>query len=282
MMAKILEALTWLKANLKQVIIGTVIVIVVGGTVGFAVSHHMQREVRASEALSEVQTPNSSMAAPLPGQAEAYLKVANDHAGTKAAARALLEAGGVYFVEAKYADSQKAFERELKEYPESPWRVEATLGVAAALEQLGKTNEAIAKYEEVRKNATAAVADEAKLSLARMYENQGKRVEALKMYDELLKAYPYGGLGMEAGIRLEDLTNRYPALGTNLVPVMPPTMPPTIMMTNRPGTNRVITLSNLPPRMATNMTRITNISAAKAPTAGTTPPTSAPKAPAAK
>jgi len=270
MMAKMFEALNWLKANLKNVIIGAVIVIVVGTSVSMFLYNRAQREVHASEALSEVQTPNSMVAAPLPGQAEAYLKVAKEYPGTKSAARALLEAAGVYFVQGKYAESEKIFQRELREYPESPWRSQATLGIAATLEQQGKTNEAIAKYEEVRRNPTAPEVDDAKLSLARLYEGQGKRVEALKMYDELLRAYPYGGLGMEAGIRLEDLTNRYPSLATNLVPVIPPNMQ-TMLMTNRP-TNRLMTLTNLPPRMRTNLMNLTNASKAPRPTLMVTNP----------
>ncbi len=246
---KLLDLLAWVKANLKMVIQVTVIAaVVIGGTYWF-VHSRAQRHVKASQALSELRTspgPNNAPAA----KPQDFLKVAQDYPGTKAAARALLEAAGAYYIEGQYAESQKAFERLLREYPESPWRAEATLGIASTLEAQGKTPEAIAKYEEVRKNPNAAVADEAKLNLARLYEKQGRQAEAVKMFDELVRAYPYSGLGAEAGMRMEQLTNANPALATNIVPPAPPASAMT-MLTNRIGTNRM-SLTNLQNRMVTN------------------------------
>jgi predicted negative regulator of RcsB-dependent stress response len=289
MMAKLLEALAWLKANLKNVIIGAIIVIVVGGGLGMFIYNRSQREVRASQALSEVATPMSPLTPALPGQVEAYLKVAKDYPGSKAAARAIIEAASVYYVEGNYVKAQDLFQRELKEYPDSLWRSQADWGIAVCLEQQGKVTDAIAKFEKIRNNPNAPEADDAKLRLGTLYEGQGKRVEALKLYDELLQAhrvydprfqsFQYDGLGSEAGVKLEDLTNRFPALGTNLVSATPPSMPQ-IVMTNRP-TPRVIASSNLPPRTGTNAITVTNM-APKAPVAAPSaaPATPVPTAPA--
>lgn len=267
----ILNYIAWLKAHLKQVAQWAIIIIVVGTGLGLFFYNRSQREVRASDALSEVRAPVTPGQPAPPVPPEAYLKVATEYAGTKAAVRAILEAGGAFFVQGQYGDSQKQFERVLREYPESPWRAEATLGIARTSEALGKTNDAVAKYEEVRKMATAAVADEAKLDLARVYEAQGRQVDAVKMYDELVKAYPYSGLGAEAGMRMEDLTNRIPSLGTNLAPVTPP-MNPMTMMTNRLGTNR-FAITNL---QRSNVIRMTNMLRPPAGTPATPPPAAVP------
>jgi tetratricopeptide (TPR) repeat protein len=271
LMAKMFEALTWLKANLKNVILGAIIVIVVGGGLGMFIYNRSQQEVRAAQALSEVQAPATSTAAPLPGQLEGYLKVAQDFPGSKAAARAIVMAGSLQFAQSNYVEAEKLFQRELKEYPESDWRTQANMGIASCYEQLGKTNEALTKFEEIRKSS-APEADDAKLKVASMLEAQGKVVDALKLYDELFKSYPAAGLGMEAAMKLEDLTNRIPALATNLAPVIPPAAPTPIVMTNRPNTNRAITITNFIPM--TNRVGATNL---PAPTPPATP--EAPAAP---
>ena len=264
-MAKMYEALTWLKANLKNVILGAIIVIVVGGGLGMFIHNRSQREVRAGEALSEVLTPATSTATPLPGQLEGYLKVAQDFPGSKAAARAIVMAASMQFAQSNYVEAEKLFQREIKEYPESDWRSEANMGIASCYEQFGKTNEALAKFEEIRKSS-APEADDAKLKVASILEAQGKVIEALKLYDELLKSYPYAGLGMEAGMKLEDLTNRIPALATNLTPVNPPAPPPNLVaVTNRPTSNRVIMITNLV--TTTNVMSATNLPAPTPPTA---------------
>ncbi len=71
------------------------------------------------------------------------------------------------------------------------------------------------------------------------------------MYDELVKSLgPYSGLGNEAGMRMEDLTNRIPSLATNLTPVMPP--PTAMNFTNR------MAMSNLQASMMTNPAAMSN------------------------
>jgi predicted negative regulator of RcsB-dependent stress response len=276
LMAKMFEALTWLKANLKSVILGSIIGLVVIGGLAMFLYNRSQREVNAGVAFSDVPAAANALAAVQPGQIDGYLKVAQDFEGSKAAARAILAAASLHFAQSNYVEAEKLFQRELKEYPDSPWRIVTVMGLGSCYEQLGKTNEALAKFEEVRKSS-APEADDAKLKVATIFEAQGKEVEALKMYDELLKSYPSAGLGMEAGIKLEDLTNRIPALATNLAPVIPPTPPSTAGIPYRP-TNRVITITNFPE--GSNRVYMSNMPAVPAPTTPSAPPAAAPTAPA--
>src|SRR3954467_3020089 len=130
--AGLIKFQAWLLINRKRVLIWTVGVLVVGLAVGSAAIYQSQREVRASEALSEIKTPNSSSAAPLPGTADAYLKVAREHKGTQAGGRALLMAGTTFYIQAQYDDAQKAFGEFARDYPASPFVPQALFGVASS------------------------------------------------------------------------------------------------------------------------------------------------------
>ena len=249
-----MDTLAWLDANPKRVGIIAAIVLVLAAIVIAVIYNQGQKEVRASLALSDIRAGQNPMQPPPPGMADKYLKVANDHAGTKAASRALLQAAATLFTEAKYSEAQQLFDRFLKQYPESPFVAQAHFGIASSLDAQGKTTEAAAKYEEIRRRfGTDPLMDEVKLAQARILENQGKPAEAHKIYDELVKANPYSGIGSEAGMRLEDLVKKHPELAKTNVP--PPAMTGTNLL--QAATNRMFTLTNL--AQATN--RGTNVPA---------------------
>ena len=204
-------------------------------------------------AKAAATSPVASAPTP-PGTADALLKVADEHKGTKAAAMALLRAGAALFVEGKYAESSKTFERFLKEYPDSPWVPQAHYGIAANLDAQGKTADATTKFEQIRRvYGSDPIIDQVKLTLGRLYENQNKPEDAHKLYTEVLQANPgqYSGIGNEAGMRREELEAKYPQLAKTNAPILPPAI--TMLtnlpagMTNRPAmTNRMMTLSNPP------------------------------------
>jgi tetratricopeptide (TPR) repeat protein len=250
-----LRFLAWTQANQKRLILwGTVLVLVIAGTF-FFVYYQGQKEMRASVALSNVRVPLSSGASTSTGTADAYLKVAREHAGTKAGGRALLLGAATLFTEGRYPDAQKTFEQFLRDYPESQWVPQAHFGIASSLDAQGKIAEATAKFDEIRRRyANDALIDEVKLALARLYENQSKPEEAHKIYTELVQNNPYSGMGSEAGVRKEELETKFPQLKPTNAPPPVLTPPPMAMLTNRPApTNRVITISNITPRMATNV-----------------------------
>src|SRR5688572_5194367 len=97
----------WLEVNKRKVMIWSAALLVVVIVAIAVISYQAQKEQRASEALSGVRAPATAANAPLTGTADAYLRVAKDHAGTKAGARALLLAGTTRFQEGAYADAHK-------------------------------------------------------------------------------------------------------------------------------------------------------------------------------
>ena len=207
--------LAWVEVNKTRILLGVAASLGVILVAIVVIQRQAQKEITASAALSEVRLPFSASTPPPAGTADALLKVANDHQGTKAAARALLISASLLFTEntpAAYAEAQKRFERVAQDYPDSPWAAEANFGVASSLQGLGKTPEAISKYEEVRRRfATSAVIGETKLALARLYETQ-KPEEAFKLYEELMKENASGSIAMESNMRQEELIRVRPEL----------------------------------------------------------------------
>ena len=237
--------LAWFEVNKKRVLIGTLVVVAVALVVGLTIYYQSQREVRASEALSEVHTP-ASPTAPLPaGTAEAYKKIVQEHKGTQAAGRALIMAGTTLYTQGQYDEAQKLFEQFARDYPASPFVPEALYGVASSLDAQKKPADAIGKFEELRRRyAKSSVMDQTKLALGRLYEEQNKPAQALELYDELTKGNQFTGIASEAGLRMEDLLAAHPELKKTNAPII---TPPSLLNTNimvRALTNRMATGTN--------------------------------------
>lgn len=244
----VVSLLAWLEVHKKRLLIGAGIALVVICVTMILIQQQAEKERSASAALSDVRLPFSAAAALTAGTAEALAKVASEHAGSKAAARALLLSAGVLFSEAKspadYAAAEKRFAQISQDYPESPWNPQAAIGVAASLKAQGKAADATAKYEEISKRyANSSVIGEAKLALAKLYETP-KPEEAFKLYEELLKDHPNTVLSMEATMREDDLVKANPAVKKlkeaaiqAMNPVPTPNVPPMKVtpMTNRPA-----------------------------------------------
>jgi tetratricopeptide (TPR) repeat protein len=268
----VIKALAWFEVNKKRIAIGAAAALLLIVFAIVLIQQHADREIRASEALSDVRVPARWGDPALTGVSEAYLKVAREHAGTKAGGRALLLGASTLYVEGRYKEAQAEFERFLREYPESPWLSQAALGVASCLDAQDKSAEAMQKYEEFRRRfASDTAVDEAKLALGRLYDLQGKNEEAYKLYDEVLKAGMafQSGIAMEAGARQEDLVKRFPELAKLRAPIIPPgSIPPSLSATTSPpvrATGQVRTVITNPIRFAgTNAQAQATAAAAKA------------------
>jgi predicted negative regulator of RcsB-dependent stress response len=233
------RALTWFQVNQKQIIWGTTAVVVVGLAVGFYQWKKHDTENSASAALSAVEAQRVLPGGTRNESAEAYLKVASEHAGTKAAARALLLAGGAYFVQGSYTEAQAQFQKFLTLHPDSPLRGQASLGVAACLDALGRQDEAAVAYKSVvDRHAGDPVQPPAKFALARIYEAQGKLDQAARLYDEIMRETG-GSMGNEAGLKAGELRAKLPApapvTASPAVPALIPTPSnPSVVSTNAP------------------------------------------------
>ena len=211
------KAWAWFEANKKQTLWGTGIVLVVGTIIAFFLYRQNEAEVAASEALSSVAMPQASGARA--DTVEGYLKVAAAHPRSKAGARALLLAAGGLFVEGKYDEAKTQFERFRREYSDSLFMGEALLGIAACLDAQAQTRDAMAAYKEfIERHSGDSNVPQAKFALARLHEAQNEPEQARNLFEDMERSQPYGSLGDEARMRLEELKTKFPKL---MAPVTP-------------------------------------------------------------
>jgi len=205
------KAWAWFEANRKPALIGTGAIVAVGLIIWFYVYRQNEQQVAAAEALSRVAVPQMSGGRGGPESAASYLKVAADYPKSRAAARAVLLAAGSLFAEGKYTEAKAQFDRFTREYGNSPLMAQALLGSAASLDALGKTNEAITAYNNlIRQYPGENVVSQARFALGRLYETQNDPEKARTQFEEVARANPYGGIGSEAGMRVEELNLKYP------------------------------------------------------------------------
>jgi predicted negative regulator of RcsB-dependent stress response len=214
------KAWAWFEANKKQTLWGTGIILAAGVVIAYFLYHRNEADIAASEALSNVSLQQAPGAGSRADTAEAYLKVAATYPKSRAGARALLLAAASLFVDGKYSDAKTQFERFKRDYSDSPFLGEALLGAAACLDAQGQSREAMAAYKEVvDRHAGDSNLAQAKFALGRLHEAQNEPEQARNFFEDVERAEPYGSLGDEARMRLEDLKTKYPKL---FLPITPP------------------------------------------------------------
>ena len=139
----------WANTNRKQLLMTVGAVLVVGALVGLYFMHNIGREDDANEAFNALKLPVAGRDQPTDEAAAQFAKVADDYPGTRAAAHAMLVAGGIYFEAGEYEPARMTFQRFLAEHPDSPLANMAAMGVATTFEAEGKLAEATTRYEEI-------------------------------------------------------------------------------------------------------------------------------------
>jgi len=248
------EFLAWLEVNKKRVITGGVTLLAVIGIVTTVVWYKNQQEFAASAALSAVRLPYNPSEAVPPGTAEKLQQVAEQYSGTAAASRAELIRAGLFYTDGKYPEAQAAFDKFLRDHPDSQWVAEAVFGIAVSLDAQKKVPEAIAKYEDfARRYPSDPSADQARLQLAGLLESSGKAAQALEQYEKITKgagANPGGGSPYtgEAQERERLLLTKHPELAPAPAPTLNTPPAPTMVRSNPP----LMLRTNLVPRPASN------------------------------
>ena len=67
-------------------------------------------------------------------------------------------------------------------------------------------------YRSANDHPGQSVIPQAKFALARLFEAQNKPEPARNLFEDVYRSNPYDSLGSEAGMRLEELRMKYPAL----------------------------------------------------------------------
>jgi tetratricopeptide (TPR) repeat protein len=208
-----IEALTWFEAHKRQLAYAGAAALAVW-LAAFTYQHvRAGKEADANAALAVLHKPADKSGKVAPVAAGDYLRIADQHGGTKAADRALLFAADRLFSEGKFADAKARFEKALAADPTGPTAPVALMGVAACQDAAGETDKAVAAYQQVLSaHGTAPEAHPARLALALLHEQKRQPEQALRLYDEVLRAKPVTVWRMEAEMRRDLLTRQHPQL----------------------------------------------------------------------
>lgn len=210
-----IEALAWFETHKHQLVyIGAAAIAV--WFAAYTYKHVRQgKEAEANAALAALSRPVDKSGKAVQPLAADYLKVADQHAGTPAAERALLFAADRLFVEAKYAEAKARFEKYLSSNAAGPGAVTALMGVAACQEAAGELDKAVISYEQlISQHSSAPEAHQAKLALGLLHEQKNRNDQALRLYDEVLRAKPVTVWRMEAEMRRDQLLRKDPKLAS--------------------------------------------------------------------
>jgi predicted negative regulator of RcsB-dependent stress response len=217
----------WFDAYRKHLALAAGILAVAGVVVWFILWQQEQKQIDAGTALSQVAAGQLDGTSSRAQASDEYLKVAKSFPNSITGARALLLASGSLFTEGKYQEAQSQFERFVREYQGSPFMGEALLGIASCLDAQGKTEQAANAYKDlVTRHPNESFVPQVKFALGRIYESQNKPELARDLYQDIERSAPFTSLGNEAGVRLEELIAKHPALA----PAPPP--PPASSVTN--------------------------------------------------
>lgn len=212
----------WFDANRKRLIALGVVVLVALLVWYYLKTSQESHALAAGQAYSEFQLnqPKTESAQQV---AEGYQKIAADYSGTLTAQRARLQAAEILFGAGQYAAAQTQFESFLKADATSPLAGTARLGVGACQESLGKLDDALATYRQVKTGfPSTAEGINANFSSARVLELQGKLANAISAYQEVMNSPLAGSLASEAANRVALLKVRLAAQTEAAQPAVQP------------------------------------------------------------
>ncbi len=208
-----IEALTWFETHKLHLAYAGAAALAVW-LAAFTYQHvRAGKEAEANSALAALHKPADRNGKQTPPSAGEYLKVAEQHAGTPAASRALLFAADRFFSEGKPAEAKARFEQFLAAHAASPMAAVALMGVAACQEAAGEADKAMASYQQLlTQHGGAPEAHPARLALGLLHEQKQQPDQALRLYDEVSRAKPVTVWRMEAEMRRDLLLRQHPQL----------------------------------------------------------------------
>ena len=222
--------MTWLETNKKRLAIGCGVAIAVVGVYYVASYFKSQHEATASQALSALRAGAVFSERTGGGvKASEYQQIAQKYAGTSAADEATLLAAGALFTEGQFESARAEFAKFLQSHDRGDTAASAAYGVAASLESLKKTDEAVVAYQNVGSRFPGSgQAAQAKLAVARLFEAKQQPDKAYEIYQELVRPTTMTLWSQEANQRREELVRKFPQLAA--------TNTPAAVMTNAPST----------------------------------------------
>ncbi len=204
----------WFEKNRSKVFIALAILAVVVLGIYGQKSMAAASEEEASHALSRVNDKIDFTDPEKGPSGDDYLAVAAEHAGTEAAARALVLAGSAFFDDKDFGKARDAFQRFLSEYPGKlkVVRENATYGLARSEESLGNSSAALKHYQSLTDAYQPTVAEASKFAAARLLEASGDLKAAYVLFDQISLGTGYSYWTREASVRKQEILKKDPSV----------------------------------------------------------------------
>jgi len=191
----------WIELHFTKVLTGlAALLLVIGMLWGFnAYGASKERRARLDYAVTMQNWPsdeNSTRQAweKVITDLERYLK---EYSGTPPAMDAQLDLARAYFQTQQYENALQRTKKVLDQSPRDNLRLLAQYQLAPTLEALGKTDEAITLWNDLKSKDSPELTREADWNIARLYARKGDYAKAAEEYDAALKvsgSYPNSAL----------------------------------------------------------------------------------------
>ncbi len=158
-----------------------------------------------------------------------YQQVINRFPGTPAAASAYLLLAKTQRKEGKFADANASLRSFLDKFPNHELAMTARMAIAANLESLGKTDEALTLYQQIGAVPGNFNAPYAMIAQARILQARGKSDETKRILETIMTQHRESYASLEAAQMIRSLK---PAASPSptpavIMPAISPTVPPT-------------------------------------------------------
>jgi predicted negative regulator of RcsB-dependent stress response len=122
---------------------------------------------------------------------DGWQSVADHFPGSIAAGNALLRIAAQQSSDSHFPESDKTYQKFVRDYPKHPFAVNGLMGLATNAEAEAKPDEALTYYAEIgKKFATTYLAPIALLNQARLTEGKDQLKEARQLYEMVVQRYP--------------------------------------------------------------------------------------------
>ena len=176
----------WISENLRKVILGLLAVVLATGAVLGFLGYRSYRESQAQQKYySALEQPDPT------NKIKALKEITADFPSTKAAGKAWVSLGHLYFQQKDFVQAVQAYQTALPRGDfsgEIQSLIKEDLGYT--LEEKGDLKEAAEYFSGIINGPDPLLKESAHLSLARIYLKMGQTKEAKTTFQNFLKAYP--------------------------------------------------------------------------------------------
>lgn len=174
---------------------------------------------------SDRRTAAASAALASANTAPGYEKVIAEYSNTPAAADAYILLAEAQRKEKKFSEANKTLETFIAKYPKHEFVSTAKMATAANLESMGKTDEALAMYQQVASNySNSYAAPLAMLSQVYILKSKNRNDDARRICETMLTQFRtsfWAGEAMQQLRLLKPLTTSTPLPAAAPVPTVP-------------------------------------------------------------